>query len=87
MVGIYQYLYHKQDVMLILILFPTSHANHTRGSICFIPLVENTQLDCRRLLSSCDTDNKLYCSTPFGLTRKVNNASSLGKQDTNIIYF
>lgn len=44
---IYQYLYYKQDVMVILILFPTFYcANHTRGSICVTPAVENMQLDC-----------------------------------------
>lgn len=44
---IYQYLYHKQDVMVILILFPTFYcANHTRGSIRVTPAVENMQLDC-----------------------------------------
>lgn len=44
---IYQYLYYKQDVMVILILFPTFNcANHTRGSIRMIPPVENTLLDC-----------------------------------------
>lgn len=44
---IYQYLYYKQDVMVILILFPTFNcANHTRGSIRMIPPVENMLLDC-----------------------------------------
>lgn len=63
--------------MVILILFPTfCYANHTRGSICFIPLVENTQLDCCRLLSSSAADNKLNC-TPTGLASEVNNTTSL----------
>lgn len=65
---IYQYLYHKLDVMVILILFPTfCYANQTRGSICFIPPVENTQLDCCSLLSSCDANNnlKLYSFWPY----------------------
>lgn len=44
---IYQYLFHKQDVMVLLILPPTFYcANHTRGSICLTPAVANMQLDC-----------------------------------------